>query len=182
MRPGSRQLYYAARAYEELRPATDKATIAVFKMHGGLDWHIHKGGPGILKQTTPTYLGDDPDCFPIMIFPAQNKPGDTWFYRAIFRFAHEYLGMTLDRARLLIVSGYRFRDHRISARIASSLSFNTALRVVAYDPAPSDLEVHLQEELGTTKNVEVKEGTFEDQETREAMLQEIRRALAGKDE
>ena len=80
------------------------------------------------------------------------------------------------------MSGYSFRDPRISARIASSLSFNTALRVVAYDPAPSDLEVHLQEELGTTKNVEVKEGTFEDQETREAMLQEIRRALAGKDE
>lgn len=120
--------------FDEFQPNKTGIYIALFKLHGSVNWYRDIDG-SIKEGGVALYQHSDPKIRNLIIYPAQNKIA----LEDPFLLAYEYFQRSLDQALNVVFIGYSFRDYDTVTKIKASLNYNSELRVAILDPASDSL-------------------------------------------
>lgn len=120
--------------YESYEPPPDKRNIVLFHLHGSVNWIEKDNKIEYLSTVVPNKYRDD--YIHKIIFPLRDKAFEDKF----FDLAYDYFLRCLEKAKVLIVIGYSFRDKDLYRRICSAMNFNSELKILILDIVADDLK------------------------------------------
>lgn len=128
--PADRHNYWSRSVFDRLQAEPEKRNIALFKLHGSVDWLFVKSSRRI-RRGQAMYDAIDSDAYEnILIYPATRKIAtEDPFYTG-----YEYFERCCERARVCVAIGYSFRDYDALTRLRGAVSINEQLRLLLVDP------------------------------------------------
>jgi len=104
--------------------------LVLFKLHGSVDWIRSEKSGRIVRAPAMYDLLDSDEFHNTIIYPAGNKAAN----REPYFSAYEYFSNCCERAKVLIVIGYSFRDYDALTRLLGARERNDELKIVLVSP------------------------------------------------
>ena len=113
--------------------------LVQFKLHGSVDWIRSEKSGRIVRAPAMYDLLDYDEFQNVIIYPAGNKAADREPYFSAF----EYFSSCCERAKMLIVVGYCFRDYDALNRLLGARERNDELKIVLVSPDAYGLSIDI---------------------------------------
>jgi hypothetical protein len=128
--PVEREVRWNPWIYEWFKIDRNVRHIALFKLHGSVNW-MRLTSSAKIVQALPMYDVIDSDEYQnVIIYPAGNKVATVEPYLT----AYKYLAKCCEHAKLVIVIGYSFRDYDTLASLLRAREVNENLRLILVSP------------------------------------------------
>jgi hypothetical protein len=128
--PVEREVCWKPWMYEWFKIHRKVRHIALFKLHGSVNW-MRLNSSNKIVQALPMYDVIDSDEYQnVIIYPAGNKVATVEPYLT----AYKYLAKCCEHAKLVIVIGYSFRDYDTLASLLRAREVNENLHLILLSP------------------------------------------------
>ena len=130
-----RQNFWSRSVFDKLQLETEKRNLALFKLHGSVDWVLVKSNQRIRRGQAMFDMMDADAYENVLIYPATRKIAtDDPFYTG-----YEYFERCCERAKVCVAIGYSFRDYDALTRLRGAASVNDSLNLVLLDPRAEEI-------------------------------------------
>jgi hypothetical protein len=130
-----RHNYWSRSVFDRFEPETGKRNLALFKLHGSVDWVRVKASQKIRRGQAMFDVMDSDAYENILIYPATRKIAtDDPFYTG-----YEYFERCCERATVCVAIGYSFRDYDALTRLRGAVSANDDLILILVDPRAEEV-------------------------------------------
>jgi hypothetical protein len=149
--------------------------LVQFKLHGSVDWIRAEKSGRIVRAPAMYDLLDSDEFQNAIIYPAGNKAAN----REPYFSAYEYFSSCCERAKVLIVIGYSFRDYDALNRLLGARERNDGLKIILVSPEAYGISLDIFHPHGLWYGVDLLSVHFGDSSQQPEYLQGIERSLKG---
>ncbi len=130
-----RHNYWSRSVFDKFQLEPEKRNLALFKLHGSVDWLRVKSSQRI-RRGQAMFDAMDSDAYEnILIYPATRKIAtEDPFYTG-----YEYFERCCERARVCVAVGYSFRDYDALTRLRGAASVNDELKLILLAPRAEEI-------------------------------------------
>lgn len=130
-----RHNYWSRSVFDRFQLEPEKRNLALFKLHGSVDW-LHVKSTNRIRRGQAMFDIMDSDAYEnILIYPAKRKIAtEDPFYTG-----YEYFERCCERTKVCIAIGYSFRDYDALTRLRGAVSVNDELKLVLVAPRAEEI-------------------------------------------
>jgi NAD-dependent SIR2 family protein deacetylase len=133
--------------HDNLECPIDGRSIALFKLHGSLNWYYSKDDHSKLRYFDSPLKSVPSEFAPLLVPPLPGKIGE-YERHEIYNDMQRKVEKILSRIDLLLVIGYSFRDQYINSIVSRSLALNDKAKVLIIDPSEKSLRANIADAFG----------------------------------